>query len=175
MERQSDMFLSFLRGSMPPLRLPSFFVVGAQKAGTTSLQDWLSQHPDICLPDIKETGFFNRDDVYIRGISWYVKQFPKCRSADVMGEINPEYMFCKKAAFRIREWIKSPKIIFLLRNPVDRAYSHYRMTVRRGYEELSFSNALLSEKVRLLADTDFNQVHFSYMARSYYSDQIFIK
>jgi hypothetical protein len=172
MEGLLVMFPSFLPSNKLSLRLPSFFVVGAQKAGTTSLQKWLAQQPDVCLPGIKETGFFNRDNVYSKGISWYVKQFPTCGPDDVMGEINPEYMFCNKAAFRIKEWIRSPKIIFILRNPVHRAYSHYRMTVSRGYEELPFIDALFSEKARLSADDDFGKVHFSYMARSRYFEQI---
>lgn len=154
-------------------KLPSFFVVGAQKAGTTTLHDWLVQQPDICLPKTKETWFFNDDERYAMGIDRYLSQFPVCNEEAIAGEINPEYMFFEKTPSRIHQSIKSPKIIFLLRNPIDRAYSHYQMTVRRGYEKLSFQDALLAEKERLSGGSNiFNVIHYSYMARGRYCEQI---
>lgn len=154
------------------IKLPSFFVAGAQKAGTTSLHDWLIQQPDISLPAMKETGFFSYEKVYSYGIKWYVRQFPKCGGDAIMGEVCPEYMFFEKAFERISECIKAPKIIFILRSPLDRAYSHYRMTVRRGYEDLTFKEALLAEEGRLSGGGHFEKIHYSYMARSRYCEQI---
>ena len=154
-------------------RLPDFFVVGAQKAGTTTLHDWLTQQPDACLPAIKETHFFSHDDRYAYGIEWYLRQFSACDEHAIVGEIDPEYMFFKDAPRRIRTWVKSPRIIFLLRNPLDRAYSHYQMSVRRGYETLSVEDALEKEPERLAADKDgFAHNHQSYMARGRYCEQI---
>lgn len=153
-------------------RLPSFFVVGAQKAGTTTLHDWLVQQPDVCLPKLKETTFFSNDKVYSYGLDWYMRQFPQCGGDAFMGEICPAYMFIEKAPERIHESIKTPKIIFVLRSPLDRAYSHYQMIVRRGLEKLTFKDALLAEKERLSGGDYFKKTHYSYMARGRYEEQI---
>jgi len=153
-------------------RLPSFFVVGAQKAGTTSLHNWLVQQPDICLPKLKETQFFTFERLFQRGIDWYLKQFPECGEKEIIGEICPDYMFFPEAAQRIKKWIDAPKLVFLFRHPQDRAYSHYLMTVRNGYEKLSFNDALLAENERLQEGEEYAQCHFSYSARGHYVSQI---
>jgi len=153
-------------------QLPSFFVVGAQKAGTSSLHDWLVQQPDVCLPTLKETQFFTFEKLYARGIDWYLKQFPKCNVAAVKGEVCPDYMFFPDAASRIRQHIKSPKFIFVFRHPLKRAYSQYLMSQRNGHETLSFADALLAEEQRLATGTIESLSHFSYMARGRYGEQV---
>jgi len=153
-------------------RLPSFFVVGAQKAGTTSLHNWLVQQPDICLPNLKETQFFTFDRLCRRGSDWYLKQFPESTDRQVIGEICPDYMYFPEAGHRIKRCIEAPKLIFLFRHPIDRAYSHYLMTVRNGYEELPFSEALLAEKQRLRDGGEYAMCHYSYMSRGCYVSQI---
>jgi len=152
--------------------LPSFFVAGAQKAGTTSLHHWLVQQPDVCLPTIKETHFFSIDEKYDRGIHWYIQQFPDCSHNAVIGEVAPDYMFSDTAPQRISQWIDSPKFIFILRHPVERAYSNYLMSVRQGIEPLDFFNALRLEKQRMNNNAEFARRHYSYMGRSIYSAQI---
>ncbi len=154
-------------------RLPSFFVIGAQKAGTTTLHNWLIQQPDICLPVCKETQFFSSNDKYKLGIDWYIGQFPKRKRNSIIGEIDPDYLFFKETPCRISTWIKSVKIIIIFRNPIDRAYSHYLMTVRRGYEKLQFDEALLAESERLSVQDDvFAMQHYSYMTRGKYFEQV---
>ena len=153
-------------------RLPSFFVLGAQKSGTTTLHEWLKLHPDICLPYIKETHFFSRADRYRRGIEWYSGQFSNDREDVIYGEIDPDYLFFEEASFRIKNYMDSPKFICLFRNPIDRAFSHYQMSVRRGYEEMPFNSALLEEPKRLMKRDDFALNHHSYLARSFYSRQV---
>lgn len=154
-------------------RLPSFFVVGAQKAGTTSLHDWLSQQPDVCLPKIKETNFFSDEEIHSKGIEWYLRRFPRCDGSAVIGEINPEYMFKEDALQRIKRCVERPKLIFIFRNILDRALSQYKMSVRNGYEDLSFDEALKSEGRRLLSkDAIFSLLHHSYMARGRYVEQV---
>ncbi|MFQ5737361.1 MAG: sulfotransferase, partial [Thermodesulfobacteriota bacterium] len=154
-------------------RLPTFFIVGAQKAGTTSIHDWLVQQPDVCLPTVKETHFFSHEQRYALGMDWYMRQFPACAADAVVGEVDPEYIFHDAAPGRIRRWIEAPRLVFILRNPLDRAYSHYLMSVRRGYEKLGFEGALLAESKRLSArDNAFALDHHSYMARGSYSAQI---
>jgi len=153
-------------------RLPSFFVVGAQKAGTTSLHNWLVQQPDICLPKLKETQFFTFDRLYRRGLDWYLMQFPETVETKLTGEICPDYMFFPEAGHRIKRSIEAPKLVFLFRHPIDRAFSHYLMTVRNGYEELSFSDALMAEEQRLLEGGTSAQCYYSYMSRGCYVSQI---
>jgi hypothetical protein len=153
------------------INIPPFFVVGTQKAGTTSLHYWLAQQPDICLPRLKETHFFSSDEKYQLGIEWYIDQFPKCRKKSVMGEIAPEYMFSKKAPYRIRKWINSPKIIFIFRHPIERAFSQYLMAVSKGYEKLTFRRALVEESRRISRD-QVARSRYGYMTRGRYAEQI---
>lgn len=154
-------------------KMPSFFVVGAQKAGTTSLHTWLSQQPDICLPKNKETHFFTYKEYFKRGIEWYLKQFDISHEVQIKGEICPDYMYFPEAAERIKQACAGKlKIIIIFRQPIDRAYSHYLMTQRAGYEDLTFFDALNNEKQRLLDNGDFSFIHHSYMARAEYAKQI---
>jgi hypothetical protein len=156
--------------------LPSFFIVGVQKAGTTSIHDWLVQQPDIRLPIQKETHFFSDDDRYANGVDWYINQFPLSRSNtiyEVTGEIDPEYAFYSNAPIRIKSFIKKPKIIFIFRNPIERAFSQYNMSVYRGFEHLSFPDALIEENNRMYhPDDGFTFRHYSYLSRSKYTEQV---
>lgn len=148
-------------------------VIGAQKAGTTTLHDWLIQQPDVCLPSIKETHFFNLDERYYQGIDWYLQQFPECKKGDVVGEICPAYLFFEGVPLRIKKDIDSPRFIIIFRDPIDRAWSHYLMSLGRGHETLPFIEALMAEEKRLLADDNrFALFHHSYIARGKYSEQV---
>lgn len=153
--------------------MPSFFCVGAQKAGTTSLHDWLSQQPDVCLPKLKETNFFSDETQYDKGRDWYLSRFPRCKDGVVMGEIDPEYLFWEDTPHRMKRYVERPKLIFIFRNPLDRALSGYKMSVRRGYDDLSFADALKAEQERLrVKDAVFSLNHHSYMARGRYAEQV---
>ena len=151
--------------------LPSFFVLGAQKAGTTTLHDWLSQE-GVRLPWCKETHFFSSDDLFDKGIGWYLEQFKPKDTDGLTGEIDPEYIFSEKAPNRIKGLIRDPKLVLLLRNPLDRAHSQYLMSFRRGIETLGFSEALAKEAERFSSGDDDKAAHFSYMARGRYCSQI---
>lgn len=160
-------------------KLPNFLCVGAQKAGTTTLHDILKQHPDIFLPKIKETKFFHRNHLYNKGIGYYLKKFfTEYKHEKIIGEIDPEYMYFDYIPKRIAENLGNDiKLLFILRNPVDRAYSHYLMSHKRGYDLLSFDEAILLEKDRINDinnDTkDYSQKnHLSYIDRGFYSIQI---
>ena len=152
--------------------LPSFFVVGVQKAGTTSLHHWLKQQPDVCLPWVKETHFFSQNEQYQRGIAWYLRQFPAHVENAVVGEICPSYSYLPQAARRIREWVAQPDIIFVFRHPIERAFSNYQMNVRRGLERLDFAQALQQEPNRLADSSERAQQYYGYMARGRYAEQI---
>ena len=150
-----------------------FLVLGAQKAGTTTLHDWLAPHPAITLPTFKETHFFSHPKFTARGIDWYLRQFPGEQGEKLIGEVDPEYLFTASAAEEIAAKTTAKKFIILLRHPLERALSQYLMSSRRGYERQSFADALELEVVRLQDDPEgFAKDHQSYISRSLYTDQI---
>ncbi|MAT96908.1 MAG: hypothetical protein CL608_07180 [Anaerolineaceae bacterium] len=151
---------------------PSFFVIGAQKSGTTTLHQWLKNEPKICLPNHKETHFFSKNEHYAKGISWYIEQFPDSSQKEIVGEIDPDYLFFPHVPSRIRTYYKSPKFICILRHPLKRAYSHYLMTVQRCSEQLSFPEALDAEAKRSNPEDSFFMNHHSYLSRGMYYSQI---
>jgi len=153
--------------------LPNFLCVGAQKAGTTTLHDILMRHPEIYLPNIKETKFFQDNSKYEKGIKYYEKEFfGRWKGEKAIGEIDPEYMYFEYVPERIYNHLgKDIKIIFMLRNPVDRAYSHYWMSYRRGYETETFEKAIELEAERIKIDESYKN-HFSYIDRGFYAKQI---
>ena len=103
--------------------LPNFVVVGAPKAGTTSLYNYLKGHPDVFLPHRKELLFF--DSSFHKGLPWYERYFKHYRGEKAAGDISPTYMSNPFVPKRMRRTIPDAKIVFILRDPVERAYSHY--------------------------------------------------
>ena len=155
--------------------LPNFFVVGVQKAATTSLHNYLANHPDIYLPEQKETKFFIRKNLYKKGIQFYEEQFFSDWSGETaVGEVDPDYIYYDEAIENIGHHldVKKLKFIFLLRNPVERAFSHYLMTYRRGLETLSFEDAINQESSRLVSGSFDSKAHYSYVDRGFYLRQI---
>ena len=150
----------------------TFICFGAQKAGTTTLHNILRQHSEIFLPQNKEIPFFHDDNKFEKGIDWWLKEnYHNVKHEKAIGVINPEYLFFPKACERIYKHLGPEiKIIIVIRNPVDRAYSQYIMNIRRGIENLSFEDALSEEKNRYTL-SDY-QKNYSYLSRSLYSDQI---
>jgi hypothetical protein len=128
--------------------LPSFLCIGAQRAGTTWLYRILTSHPQIYVPARrKEVHFF--DWYYDRGIEWYVKFFPSDSKAGkyrAVGEVTPDYLHESNCPSRIREILPDAKLIAILRNPVDRAYSHYGMVLRDGVYTGAFERIVYSRK-----------------------------
>lgn len=154
--------------------LPDFFVVGAQKSGTTSLHQYLRNHPDIYLPAQKETKFFVDDNRYAEGLAAYRdRHFSAWNGETAAGEVDPDYMYFEQALPRIAEQldIHRLKFVFVFRNPADRAFSHYRMTYRRGLEKLPFEQAVDAEQERILKDY-VSRMHYSYVDRGYYARQV---
>lgn len=154
--------------------LPNFLVVGAQKSGTTSLHEYLRAHSEVYLPEQKETKFFLRDEIFSRGIGYYEEHFfGDWKGEAAVGEVDPDYMYFFQCLDRMRANLDlaNIKLIFVFRNPVDRAFSHYLMTYRRGLEELSFEDALAAESARIALD-DVNRMHYSYADRGFYARQL---
>jgi hypothetical protein len=109
-------------------RRPDFLILGAQKAGTSSLEWFLSQHPRIRCARKKEVGFFSRDRVYSRGAGWYARQFPYRWSPGVqLFEATPGYLYYPFVTERIFQLNPRMKLIIVLRNPVERAFSAWNM------------------------------------------------
>ena len=159
--------------------LPSALIVGAQRCGTTSLYTYLAAHPQIAVPIAKELQFFS--DNFYRGEAWYRAHFPLA-ARTVALEATPYYLFHPRAAERAATVVPDARIVAVLRNPVDRAYSHYRHSVERGHEHLSFSDALdveservAGETARLVDEPEYRSVAhrvFSYASRGRYAEQL---
>lgn len=142
----------------PALPAPNFFIVGAAKAGTSSLHAYLSCHPQVFMPGLKEPHYFADFEVspeqdnflpVIRKRSDYHELFKGSGGYAAVGEASPSYLCDPEAAERIKSAIPTAKIIISLRNPVERAYSHYLMDFNRGSETLPFERALEADSARL--------------------------
>lgn len=190
-----DLISLVIRGSFRVLTshlriLPDFIIIGAQRCGTTSLYNYLTCHPMILPAFLKETHFF--DLHFQKGVRWYQAHFPLAWYRNhqqqqiagnlITGEATPYYIFYPHAPRRIFETVPDVKLILLLRNPVDRAYSHYHHEVKIGVETLSFEEAIGREEERLAQETtkilgtenclSFNHMHHSYLTRGIYVDQL---
>lgn len=118
-------------------RLPSFFLAGAPKAGTTYIADVLGCHPDIFMPVTKEPAFFSRDPEkghYERGWRFYQKTFHDAGADQRIGEASTLYFHDADSAALIREAIPNARIVIVLRNPVDRVYSNYWQYIKSGFD-----------------------------------------
>jgi hypothetical protein len=143
-------------------RLPTYIIAGAMRSGTTALNSYLREHPDVAVSSTKEVHFF--DSFYDRGVEWYREQFPHSESARAVGEATPNYMFSTTALDRIKETLPDVKLVVMLRNPIDRAYSHYWHDKARGKTEGDFG-----ENVKREMDGDQG---LNYIARGRYRAQI---
>ena len=161
--------------------LPDFLIIGAQKAGTTALYAYLRRHPGISGPSWKEVSFFDRH--YARGEAWYRGNFPnKLRARGLVGEASPSYVFHPLAPERASALVPRAKLIALVRNPVERAFSHYQHEVALGREPLSFEDALAAEDERLGGENErlradpsyFSHAwwNYTYRARGRYAEQL---
>ena len=158
---------------------PTFIIVGAARSGTTSLYHWLKLHPQVFMSSVKETNFFaqlkpnftgpgdqeinrplatckdpdgsyrTRHAVVVTSWDDYVSLFSKAAGFAARGEASPAYLYYTDAAENIRRTIPGCKIIILLRNPVERAFSNYKVLLGGGRESLAFEAALRMEDQRL--------------------------
>jgi hypothetical protein len=160
---------------------PDFVIVGTQRGGTTSLYAYLNAHPQVAPAAVKETHYLT--DRFARGLDWYLGLFPATLpSGIVTGEATPYALFHPLAAQRLRTVAPNAKVIALLRNPIERAYSQYAMERARGDETLDFAAALDAEPVRLTGEEDRliaiptyvsrAHKHYSYVARGEYLRQL---
>ena len=163
--------------------LPQFLILGAQRSGTTTLYEWIAQHPQILPGTEKEIHFFDRN--FQKGVSWYRLHFPTFRklgSTRITGEATPYYLFHPRAPERIYRVLPEVKMLALLRNPVERAVSHYFREVHLGHEDRPIEEALLLEESRLQPELEkmekdefyFSEIHHqkSYKTRGRYAEQL---
>jgi hypothetical protein len=152
--------------------LPNTFIIGAQKSGTTALHYLLSQHPDVFFPRTpQELHFFDVEENFRRGMGWYEAHFHDWSHQRVIAQTSPLYLYEPNVPARIHEVLPGARFIVVLRNPVDRAYSHYWHEVKHGFETLPFEEALIREPERLQQGFD-GRRHFSYAGRGAYATQL---
>ena len=155
------------------MSLPNFMCLGAAKSGTTTLFDVLRQHPDVYIPAFKEPHFFDIPENYKNGIEWYEKNYFRKADKRIIADFTPSYFFEKEAPKRIFKDIGPEiKFVVLLRNPIDRAYSHYLHSVRDDHENLSFEESLKQENDRL-DRYEKNGDYLSYLRNSYFHQGLY--
>lgn len=168
-----------------------FLIIGAQKSATTSIFRYLREHPRIYLPYKKEIGFFADDHLFKKGLDWYKKELFNSNIIDektIVGEASPQYMFSLEAAKRIHEKFPKIKIIVLLRNPINRAFSAYNMLSNHKEINLDFNSEIfrcIEENKSKKLFVDFKKVNileagqYSIILKEYFnlfpSDNIFIE
>jgi hypothetical protein len=166
-----------------PLRgLPSLLIIGTQKGGTTSLFNYLVEHPDVLPSLTKEVHYFDLN--YRSGLPWYRARFPYQRqlAGRITLDATPYYMTHPLAPERAARLFPDIKLIALLRNPIDRAYSHYQHERRGGRESLSFGEALDREAERVAGEEErirrepfyysWNHHRYAYTGRGLYLEQL---
>ena len=166
-----------------PLRgLPSALIIGAQRSGTTSLFNYLVQHPAVLPPIGKEIHYFDLN--YGRGVQYYRGRFPYSRQLRhaLTLDATPYYLAHPLVPQRAAQLLPQVKLIAVLRNPVDRALSHYQHEVREGRETLSFAEAIEKESERLAGEEErlrtepgyysWNHRRYSYVRRGLYLEQL---
>lgn len=143
--------------------VPRLIIGGASKSGTTALYYYLKQHPEFCMPEKKELHFFSRHslektvagpgDSFVLAeipmtVGEYLSFFNHCGNGKVAVDISPSYLFHQEAADEIKRYLDDARVVFVLRNPADKAFSQYMHLVGAGRETLGFEDALTAEKER---------------------------
>lgn len=146
--------------------LPDFLIVGAMKAGSTTLMDYLFSHEEVGIPK-KEINYFDKDVNYLKGDDWYSSWFKKYAAKKVIGEKTPAYSYDTKSIRRIQKQNPKMKLVWILRNPVKRTCSNYWHYIRIGKEILTLKQSLERENERIKKD-----IYKGYFKRSIYADQV---
>src|SRR5438067_1698231 len=150
-----------------------FVIGGTQKGGTSALDSFLRQHPEICMPRTrKELHFFDREEEN-RDYKKYHRNFkPKKKQHRVIGEASPIYMYWETAPYRIWKYNPKMKWILALRNPVERAFSAWNMETKRDHEKLPFVEAIEKEPARCRMALPLQHRVYSYIDRGFYAHQV---
>lgn len=167
--------------------LPTFLFIGTGKAGSTSLYYYLREHPEVFMSPVKETNFFSYEGgrpnfagpgdlqsmahkTTIASIEAYQKNFQGVTNEKAIGEVSPSYLYVPQAPQRIKKYLPDVKMIAILRNPVDRAYSNYQHRLNLGLDPLTdFSEVINAEKSRI--DSNWAPT-WHYLAQGFYYQQL---
>jgi len=154
--------------------LPDFVVIGTQKGGTSFFYRLVTEYPLVKKAAAKELHFF--DHKFAEGVGWYRRCFLEGERVDgqrtITGEASPSYLFDPQVPQRMARIIPDARLIALLRNPVDRAYSHYQMEVGRGKEARSFEEATEEEMISVEGKGNSVDVPHAYLRRGLYAEQL---
>jgi hypothetical protein len=152
--------------------MPNFLIVGAAKAGTTSLYEYLRQHPDIFMPQWKELSFFIGDPYgplhKVKRPQYYGKVFAQAKNQTAVGEASTSYLYDEAAPELIKKKLGSIRILIILRDPVAMSYSLYNHQVRREGETIESFEAALDAEARRKIDPDFKKNCYGWHANYYY-------
>lgn len=167
------------------MTLPNFLIVGVARSGTTSLYNYLKQHPEVYMSPIKEPKYFafqgeqlqwagpnDQKSVknYIATLEEYQNLFKNVAHEKAIGEISPWYLYSKTAASRIKSCIPDVKLIVILRNPIDRAYSNFLVNLKTGRESLDdFEKVIKQENQRIQQNWGWT---FHYITRGFYYENL---
>ena len=161
------------------MKEPNFFIIGVSKAGTTSIYYYLKQHPEIFMSPIKEPNFLVckpskslnvfpgcgpgdvESTIWIDNLEDYLALFSGSRHEKVLGEASLSYMYSDSACGNIKKNYPNAKVLAVLRNPIERAYSHYLHLARDERERLTFEEALKAEKERIKRGWEFSWHYFN--------------
>ncbi len=152
-----------------------FLIAGVQKGGTTALEAYLRDHPQVCLGDRKELHFFDDEARFAQPRADYADyhaHFQPGRGHRIVGEATPIYLYWAAAPARIHAYNPAMRLIVALRNPIERAYSHWNMERDRGAESLPFGAALRAESERAAAARPLQDRVHSYVDRGFYTAQL---
>ena len=119
-----------------------FLIVGAQKCATTTLFEQLRTHPDIMMPLEKEVPFFTGENVTGEDWTTFAKRYFEAPDGRLWGKVTPQYLCDTDVAGRIASMMPDTKLVVILRDPIERSWSHYRMDVRRGTEQRPFADVV---------------------------------
>jgi hypothetical protein len=150
--------------------LPTFLVIGAMRAGTTTLARALGDHPAVFVPRDKEIHYFDQN--FDKPVDWYRRWFESADGAPAIGEATPTYMYEREAPARMAAVVPEARLVVILRNPIDRAHSHYWHERSLGRETLSFREGLAAEPERIGTDEVLPRLRFAYLDRSRYLPQL---
>ena len=156
------------------MTMPNFLIIGAMKSGTTALYYYLEQHPEIYMSPVKEPNFFSSQEQEnaadaVTNIGTYQDLFRGGSGKKALGEASHSYLYEPRAAAEIKRYVPEAKLIAILRNPIDRAYSHFLHMVRSGTEPLDdFAQALREEEVGTHKERTFQD----YIGRGLYYNQL---
>ena len=149
-------------------RLPDFLVIGAMKAGTTTLYNHLRRHPDVFVPTYKEPEFFVAEKTWERGAAWYRRLFAAAPDGAVLGEASTSYAKCTEftgVPERIHSLIPHVKLVYVLRHPIERIESMYEHMVLTGRESRTIDQAVLQDAARYVGPSLYG-LNLSHTARS---------